>query len=66
MLFAWAYDGDKLPPGHGVHSGSSPHKYAYKGAKWVDGIEFLTEAEPGYWEKRATPGRRTRGERRYS
>ncbi|ELY53694.1 oxidoreductase molybdopterin binding protein [Natronococcus jeotgali DSM 18795] len=29
-----------------------PHKYAYKGAKWVDGIEFLTDPEPGYWERR--------------
>ncbi|TYT61140.1 sulfite oxidase-like oxidoreductase [Natrialba swarupiae] len=53
VLFAWAYDGDKLPPGHGGPLRVvTPHKYAYKGAKWVDGIEFLTEAEPGYWEKR--------------
>jgi len=25
---------------------------AYKGAKWVSGVEFLTEKELGYWEKR--------------
>ncbi|MFW5937879.1 MAG: molybdopterin-dependent oxidoreductase, partial [Halanaeroarchaeum sp.] len=30
----------------------TPHKYAYKGAKWVTGVEFLTEPERGYWEKR--------------
>ena len=30
----------------------TPHKYAYTGAKWVDCVEFLTELERGYWEKR--------------
>ncbi|MEY7849887.1 sulfite oxidase-like oxidoreductase [Natrarchaeobius sp. A-rgal3] len=53
VLFAWGYDGEPLPAGHGGPLRVvTPHKYAYKGAKWVDGIEFLTEAEPGYWEQR--------------
>jgi len=53
VLFAWAYDGEPLPPDHGGPLRVvTPHKYAYKGAKWVDGVEFLTEPERGYWEKR--------------
>jgi DMSO/TMAO reductase YedYZ molybdopterin-dependent catalytic subunit len=53
VLFTWAFDGDPLPPDHGGPLRVvTPHRYAYKGAKWVDGVEFLTEPERGYWEKR--------------
>ncbi|ODR79930.1 sulfite oxidase [Haladaptatus sp. W1] len=53
MLFVWNYDGEPLRHEHGGPLRVvTPHKYAYKGAKWVDGIEFLTEPERGYWEKR--------------
>jgi DMSO/TMAO reductase YedYZ molybdopterin-dependent catalytic subunit len=53
VLFTWAFDGDDLPREHGGPLRVvTPHRYAYKGAKWVDGVEFLTEAERGYWEKR--------------
>jgi len=53
VLFTWAFDGDDLAPEHGGPLRVvTPHKYAYKGAKWVDGVEFLTEPERGYWEKR--------------
>ncbi|ELZ10447.1 sulfite oxidase-like oxidoreductase [Natrialba aegyptia] len=53
VLFAWAYDGEPLPEDHGGPLRVvTPHKYAYKGAKWVDGVEFLTEPELGYWERR--------------
>ncbi|KZN25863.1 sulfite oxidase [Haladaptatus sp. R4] len=53
VLFVWEYDGAPLPREHGGPLRVvTPHKYAYKGAKWVDGIEFLTEPERGYWEKR--------------
>jgi len=53
VLFAWAFDGEDLAPEHGGPLRVvTPHKYAYKGAKWVDGVEFLTEPERGYWEKR--------------
>ncbi|WP_132058414.1 sulfite oxidase-like oxidoreductase [Halorussus amylolyticus] len=53
VLFAYEFDGDSLPREHGGPLRVvTPHKYAYKGAKWVDGVEFLTEPERGYWEKR--------------
>ncbi len=53
VLFAYGYDGDELPADHGGPVRVvTPHKYAYKGAKWVSGVEFLTERELGYWEKR--------------
>jgi len=53
VMFVWAFDGEPLPAEHGGPLRVvTPHKYAYKGAKWVKGVEFLTEAELGYWEKR--------------
>ncbi|WP_137286948.1 sulfite oxidase-like oxidoreductase [Halorussus salinisoli] len=53
VLFTYEFDGDSLPREHGGPLRVvTPHKYAYKGAKWVNGIEFLTEPERGYWEKR--------------
>jgi Sulfite oxidase and related enzymes len=52
-LFTYDYDGDRLPEDHGGPLRVvTPHRYAYKGAKWVAGVEFLTEPEFGYWEKR--------------
>jgi DMSO/TMAO reductase YedYZ molybdopterin-dependent catalytic subunit len=29
-----------------------PHLYAYKGPKWVRGVEYLTEPGRGFWEQR--------------
>ncbi|WP_435178675.1 sulfite oxidase-like oxidoreductase [Halorussus sp. AFM4] len=53
VLFTYEFDGESLPREHGGPLRVvTPHKYAYKGAKWVDGVEFLTEPERGYWEKR--------------
>lgn len=53
VLFVTEYDGEPLPADHGGPLRVvTPHKYAYKGAKWVSGVEFLTERELGYWEKR--------------
>ncbi|MFB6093771.1 MAG: molybdopterin-dependent oxidoreductase [Halanaeroarchaeum sp.] len=53
VLLAWSYEGEPLEPDHGGPLRVvTPHKYAYKGAKWVTGIEFLTEPRRGYWEKR--------------
>jgi DMSO/TMAO reductase YedYZ molybdopterin-dependent catalytic subunit len=52
-LLAFAFDGDPLPRDHGGPVRVvTPHRYAYKGAKWVTGVEFLTEPERGFWEKR--------------
>ena len=53
VMFVYEYDGEPLPADHGGPLRVvTPHKYAYKGAKWVSGVEFLTEHELGYWEKR--------------
>ncbi|ESP88592.1 sulfite oxidase-like oxidoreductase [Candidatus Halobonum tyrrellensis] len=53
VLFAYEFDGDPLAEDHGGPLRVvTPHKYAYKGAKWVTGVEFLTDPERGYWEKR--------------
>jgi DMSO/TMAO reductase YedYZ molybdopterin-dependent catalytic subunit len=53
VLFTWELDGEPLPAEHGGPLRVvTPHRYAYKGAKWVRGVEFLTEPERGYWEKR--------------
>ena len=30
----------------------TPRLYAWKGAKWIERIEFLREDRPGYWEER--------------
>lgn len=53
VLFVYEYDGERLPEDHGGPLRVvTPHRYAYKGAKWVNGVEFLTEPERGYWELR--------------
>lgn len=53
VMFVWELDGKPLPADHGGPLRVvTPHRYAYKGAKWVDGIEFLTEPKRGYWERR--------------
>ena len=53
VLFAYDLDDQPLPSDHGGPLRVvTPHKYAYKGAKWVTGVEFLTEPRRGYWEKR--------------
>lgn len=36
-----------------------PKLYAWKSAKWVNGVEFMAENNPGYWESR---GYHLRGE----
>ena len=53
VLFVLDFDGDPLPTEHGGPLRVvTPHKYAYKGAKWVNGVRFLTESKRGYWEMR--------------
>lgn len=53
VMFVWAFDGEALPVEHGGPLRVvTPHKYAYKGAKWVSDVEFLTDSERGYWERR--------------
>ena len=48
---AFAYDGDPLAPEHGGPARLLvPHLYFWKSAKWVRGLELLSEDRPGFWE----------------
>jgi DMSO/TMAO reductase YedYZ molybdopterin-dependent catalytic subunit len=51
-LFAWSHDGKPIPPEHGGPVRLIvPQLYAWKSAKWVKGVRFLAEDEPGFWER---------------
>lgn len=44
--------GEPLPPDHGGPMRVVvPHLYAWKSAKWIQKIEFLATAQPGFWER---------------
>jgi DMSO/TMAO reductase YedYZ molybdopterin-dependent catalytic subunit len=30
----------------------TPRQYAWKGSKWIERVEFLSEDRLGYWEER--------------
>lgn len=48
---AYRYDGADLDPEHGGPARLLvPHLYLWKSAKWVHGIRFIDEDEPGFWE----------------
>jgi DMSO/TMAO reductase YedYZ molybdopterin-dependent catalytic subunit len=48
---AYRYEGEELAPEHGGPARLLvPHLYLWKSAKWVRGIQLLTEDEPGFWE----------------
>ncbi|MGZ4591335.1 MAG: sulfite oxidase-like oxidoreductase [Actinomycetes bacterium] len=52
-LFATHRGGDPLTPEHGWPLRLVvPHLYAWKGAKWVRAVEYLTEDRRGFWEQR--------------
>ncbi len=43
--------GETLPAEHGGPMRSLiPHLYAWKSAKWINGLEFLAEEKLGFWE----------------
>ncbi len=53
VLFAHSHDGAPLTPQHGGPMRLVvPKRYGWKSAKWVNGIEFMAEDEPGFWEMR--------------
>ena len=53
VLFAHTHDGAPLTPEHGGPMRLVvPKRYGWKSAKWVNGIEFMAEDEPGFWEMR--------------
>jgi len=60
---AWvvfAYDDRPLEPEHGGPARLLvPHLYFWKSAKWVRGLELLSEDQPGFWE---TNGYHLRGD----
>ncbi|MCX9190811.1 sulfite oxidase-like oxidoreductase [Carbonactinospora thermoautotrophica] len=52
-LLATHHNGEQLTPEHGFPVRLIvPHLYAWKGPKWVRGIEYLTEDRRGFWEER--------------
>lgn len=52
-LVAYRYEGDPIPNANGAPvRGLVPDLYFWKSAKWLTGIRFMEEDEPGYWEVR--------------
>ena len=51
---AWVvhrFDDDDLEPEHGGPARLLvPHLYFWKSAKWVRGLQFMEDDEPGFWE----------------
>ena len=53
VLFAHRHDGEPLAPEHGGPLRLVvPKRYGWKSAKWVNGLEFVAEDAPGFWEAR--------------
>ena len=51
-FLAHTLEGEPLSADHGGPLRSVvPHLYAWKSAKWINGIEFLNQDEPGFWER---------------
>lgn len=51
-MLAYKFAGEELTPDHGFPLRSlTPHKYFWKSAKWLRGIEFLSEDRLGFWER---------------
>ena len=51
VIFAHTFNGRSLPREHGGPMRAfTPRRYAWKGAKWVNGIEFMPRDRPGFWE----------------
>jgi DMSO/TMAO reductase YedYZ molybdopterin-dependent catalytic subunit len=48
---AYEFDGEPLDPEHGGPARLLvPHLYLWKSAKWIRGITFTPQDEPGFWE----------------
>ncbi|WP_414566463.1 MULTISPECIES: sulfite oxidase-like oxidoreductase [unclassified Anabaena] len=51
-FLAWQLFDEPLPAEHGGPMRLVvPHLYAWKSAKWINGLEFLSEEELGFWER---------------
>ncbi len=52
-MLVWEWNGKPLSPEHGGPLRLLvPSLYAWKSAKWVSGIEFMHDDQPGFWESR--------------
>lgn len=52
-LFAFRHDGKELSRDHGAPLRLIvPRRYGWKNAKWVHGLQFMMENQPGFWEQR--------------
>ena len=52
VIFATHHDCQPLTTDHGYPLRLIvPHLYAWKSVKWVRGLEFLTDEQPGFWER---------------
>jgi DMSO/TMAO reductase YedYZ molybdopterin-dependent catalytic subunit len=50
-LVVWEYDGEPLTIEHGGPARLLvPHLYFWKSAKWIRGLRFMEDNEPGFWE----------------
>jgi DMSO/TMAO reductase YedYZ molybdopterin-dependent catalytic subunit len=53
VLFAYKYEGEPLEPIHGGPMRMfAPKRYFWKSTKWCNGVEFLNDDRPGFWELR--------------
>lgn len=51
VILAHRFNGAPLPVDHGGPLRVfTPKRYAWKGAKWLNGLEFTTKDNPGFWE----------------
>jgi len=52
VLLAHTFNGEPLERDHGGPVRVfTPRRYAWKGAKWVNGLEFMERDRPGFWEQ---------------
>ena len=52
VMFVLKYKGQPLTPEHGYPVRLLvPKLYLWKSAKWVRGLEFMAEDQPGFWEQ---------------
>jgi DMSO/TMAO reductase YedYZ molybdopterin-dependent catalytic subunit len=52
VMFAHTLNGEPLLIEHGGPMRVfTPRRYAWKGAKWIRGLEFLAKDKPGFWEE---------------
>ncbi len=53
VMMVIKHDGEDLEPDHGGPVRLIvPKLYAYKSAKWLDGLEFMEHDRSGFWEQR--------------